>query len=103
MPGHAGGESETIIGNWLRAEPSGRERVVLITKVGFAILGALGLVAARYGAIPAEVTLGWIIARPGVTAPIAGATSLDQLASLARAPGLALDPEDLAALAAASA
>jgi aryl-alcohol dehydrogenase-like predicted oxidoreductase len=74
-----------------------------LTPRGFAILGALDLVAARHGATPAEVALAWVIAQPGVTAPIASATSLDQLASLVRATSLALDPDDLAALAAASA
>jgi aryl-alcohol dehydrogenase-like predicted oxidoreductase len=33
-PGHAGGESETIIGKWLAARPSARDRIVLATKVG---------------------------------------------------------------------
>lgn len=34
VPGHQGGESETIIGQWLKADASRREKVVLITKVG---------------------------------------------------------------------
>ncbi|MDE3081499.1 MAG: aldo/keto reductase, partial [Paracoccaceae bacterium] len=33
-PGHTGGESETIIGRWLKARPGKRQHVVLITKVG---------------------------------------------------------------------
>ncbi len=33
-PGNKGGESETIIGNWLKARPGLRERVVIFTKVG---------------------------------------------------------------------
>jgi aryl-alcohol dehydrogenase-like predicted oxidoreductase len=33
-PGNCGGESETIIGEWLAARPGARERVVLATKVG---------------------------------------------------------------------
>lgn len=33
-PGHSGGESEAIIGRWLRARPGRRGRVVIITKVG---------------------------------------------------------------------
>jgi aryl-alcohol dehydrogenase-like predicted oxidoreductase len=33
-PGNSGGESETIIGEWLAARPGARERVVLATKVG---------------------------------------------------------------------
>jgi aryl-alcohol dehydrogenase-like predicted oxidoreductase len=33
-PGHVGGESETIIGRWLKARPGMRDKIVLITKVG---------------------------------------------------------------------
>ena len=35
VPGNSGGESETVIGNWLRRDPSKRDKVVLATKVGF--------------------------------------------------------------------
>lgn len=62
---------------------------------GFAILGALDQVAARTGASCAEIALAWVAAQPGVTAPIASATNLDQLASLVRAAELSLSPEDL--------
>jgi aryl-alcohol dehydrogenase-like predicted oxidoreductase len=34
VPGNRGGESETIIGNWLRARPAQRDRMVIFTKVG---------------------------------------------------------------------
>lgn len=34
VEGHPGGESETIIGNWLKANPGKREKIVLMTKVG---------------------------------------------------------------------
>ena len=34
VDGNEGGESETIIGNWLEANPSKRDRIVLMTKVG---------------------------------------------------------------------
>ena len=33
VPGHTGGESETVIGNWLKAH-GGRDRVVIASKVG---------------------------------------------------------------------
>jgi aryl-alcohol dehydrogenase-like predicted oxidoreductase len=33
-PGNKGGESETIIGNWLKRSPARREKLLLITKVG---------------------------------------------------------------------
>jgi aryl-alcohol dehydrogenase-like predicted oxidoreductase len=70
---------------------------------GFAILGALDAVSARYGARPAEVALAWIMARPDVTAPIASATTVDQLDSLVKAASLVLDASDMAALEQASA
>src|SRR5262249_31358283 len=34
VPGHTGGESETVIGNWLKAR-GGRDKVIIATKVGF--------------------------------------------------------------------
>jgi aryl-alcohol dehydrogenase-like predicted oxidoreductase len=70
---------------------------------GFRILAALDEVAARHAIAPADVALAWIIARPGVTAPIASATSLRQLESLIRAASLTLSERDIAALDAASA
>jgi aryl-alcohol dehydrogenase-like predicted oxidoreductase len=70
---------------------------------GFRIIDALEAVATRHKAKSAEVALSWIMARPGVTAPIASATSLEQLDSLVRATELALTPADMDALTAASA
>ena len=35
VPGNKGGESERVIGNWLRRAPAKREKVVIATKVGF--------------------------------------------------------------------
>ncbi len=70
---------------------------------GLAVLAALDAVAARHRATPAQVALAWLIARPEVTAPIASATSLAQLAELLKAPGLKLSGEDIAALDTASA
>lgn len=70
---------------------------------GMRILAALDAVSARHGARPAEVALAWIIARPGVTAPIASATSLAQVDSLIRAAELKLDAADIVQLDKASA
>lgn len=49
------------------------------------------------------MALAWLMARPGVTAPIASATSVAQLESLIRATQLGLSAADIAALDAASA
>lgn len=74
-----------------------------LDKRGMRILAALDAVSARHAAQPAEVALAWIIARPGVTAPIASATTPEQMASLAKAVSLKLTPADIEELDRASA
>jgi aryl-alcohol dehydrogenase-like predicted oxidoreductase len=49
---------------------------------GFAVLDALDDVAAETGATPAQIALAWLAAQPGVAAPIASATSVEQLEEL---------------------
>jgi len=70
---------------------------------GMRILAALDAVSARHSARQAEVALAWVMARPGITAPIASATTLAQMDSLVRAASLTLDADDIAALDRASA
>jgi aryl-alcohol dehydrogenase-like predicted oxidoreductase len=70
---------------------------------GHRILAAVDAVSAEHGATPAQVALAWLMARPGVTAPIASATSLDQLRDLAGATRIGLDAGAVARLDAASA
>ncbi|NYH23169.1 aldo/keto reductase [Paraburkholderia bryophila] len=70
---------------------------------GLRILGALDRVADQHGSTPATVALAWLIARPSVTAPIASATSVEQLKSLAAAVHLMLTGADIRELDEASA
>ena len=70
---------------------------------GLAILDALDTVAKEKGANPAQVALAWLMARPGLVAPIASATSVAQVQDLVAATALALSGEDIARLSAASA
>ncbi len=70
---------------------------------GRRILHALDDVSRRLSAKPAEIALAWLMQRPGVTAPIASATNLDQLESLIKAATLSLSPTDVKALDEASA
>ena len=65
---------------------------------GFRIVAEVERVASRYHAMPAQVALAWIIARPGVTAPIASATSVQQVRELLGAVELKLDDEAITAL-----
>ncbi len=70
---------------------------------GFAILEAVEKVAAAAGATPAQVALSWLAHRPGITAPIASATSVTQLRELLGGIDLRLDEEATATLDSASA
>ena len=83
--------------------PRGAGAASYLDARGLAILAALDQVAARHRANPTRVALAWLMARPGVTAPIASATSLDQLHDLVEATRLMLEQEDLALLDRASA
>jgi aryl-alcohol dehydrogenase-like predicted oxidoreductase len=87
----------------LAKSPRGGGVKAYLNPRGFRILDALEAVATRNKAKPAEVALAWIIAKPGVTAPIASATSVEQLDSLVRATELTLSSDDMAALDKASA
>jgi aryl-alcohol dehydrogenase-like predicted oxidoreductase len=68
---------------------------------GLALLATLDDVAARHGATPAQVALAWAMARPGLTAPIASATSVAQLEELIGATRITLGAESIARLDAA--
>jgi aryl-alcohol dehydrogenase-like predicted oxidoreductase len=70
---------------------------------GFRILKALDELAAQYNSTPARVALAWMIARPGITAPIASATNLEQLKDLIEATKLQLDQTSIETLNKASA
>ena len=65
---------------------------------GRRILAALDAVAARKRATPAQIALAWLMARPGITAPIASATSVEQIRDLVQATEVRLDNEDVAQL-----
>ena len=70
---------------------------------GFAVLEAIDRVAAAHHATSAQVALAWIIARPGITSPIASATSIEQTHELLGAVELKLSAEEIEALDHASA
>ena len=55
-------------------------------------------IAATHRATPTQVALAWLIARPGITAPIASATSVTQLNDLIGAVDLQLSTAEIAEL-----
>ena len=70
---------------------------------GFAVLAALDDAAKKHNATQAQVALAWLLAQPGIAAPIASATSTTQLADILKSTTLKLDKESLAALSKAGA
>ena len=59
------------------------------------ILATLDAAAASVGATNAETAIAWLIAQPGITAPIASATTIEQVQELRRAVELVLDRDKL--------
>jgi aryl-alcohol dehydrogenase-like predicted oxidoreductase len=84
------------------ADLADRARADMVKKYlnerGYRILEALDRAAQQCNATPAEAALAWLIARPTITAPIASATTLEQLNQLIAATALELDPSSLALL-----
>jgi len=73
--------------NYLYAQPT-----------DFAVVDRVAEVAAGRGTSPAQVALAWLLGRPGVTAPIVGATKPEHLADALAAEELALTDEEVARL-----
>lgn len=80
----------------------GQRMAGYLNERGRRILAALDEVAAQHRATPAQAALAWLMARPGITAPIASATSLNQLQDLVAAARLRLDPAAIERLTTAS-
>jgi aryl-alcohol dehydrogenase-like predicted oxidoreductase len=87
----------------LKKSPRGQTVKKYLNDRGFRILQALDQVAERRQSKPAQVALAWLMARPSITAPIASATSVEQLNELVQATQLELDRESIEKLNKASA
>jgi aryl-alcohol dehydrogenase-like predicted oxidoreductase len=89
-----------------KADAEGRARESRVQKYlndyGFGVVAALDDVAKRYNAKPVQIAMAWLITRPSVTAPIASATNLDQLAELLKSAEIKLDAAAIAQIDAAS-
>jgi aryl-alcohol dehydrogenase-like predicted oxidoreductase len=85
----------------LEGKARGRTVKGYLNDKGFRVLAALDAAAEATGGSPAQIALAWIIAHPAITAPIASATSVQQLDELLAGARLTLPPEVIAALDAA--
>ncbi len=90
-----------------KEDAEGKVRAVTVKKYlsdwGFQVLKVLDEVAQEHHSTPARVALAWLMVQPGVTAPIASATSEKHLADLIEAAKLKLDHASLEKLTAVSA
>ena len=82
----------------LKQSVRGANLAKLLEGKGAAVLAAMDAVVAETGASHAQVALAWLAAQPGVTAPIASATSPAQLDELIGGWTLTLDPDQLGRL-----
>jgi aryl-alcohol dehydrogenase-like predicted oxidoreductase len=64
----------------------------------FDVVDRLNEVAGERGVAPAQVALAWLLHKPGVTAPIVGATKLEHLEDALAATELELSPEEIGRL-----
>jgi aryl-alcohol dehydrogenase-like predicted oxidoreductase len=87
----------------LSKSPRGQGVKKYLDERGLRILAALDQVAGKLHSTPAKVSLAWLLARPSITAPIASATSVEQLRDLIDATNLTLDTESIELLNQASA
>jgi aryl-alcohol dehydrogenase-like predicted oxidoreductase len=87
----------------LAKSPRGQGSKKYLNDRGLGLLKALDEVAGRLGSNPTRVALAWLAARPGITAPIASATSVEQLQDLIAGATLDLDPSAIELLDKASA
>jgi len=71
---------------------------IYLNERGLIILAALDEAAQRTGSTPAQVAVAWVMAQPGITAPIASATNLSQLQELVSAARLQIDADTMALL-----
>lgn len=85
-----------------KADTEGKARggrvMQYLTDENFGLLDRMETIAKAHQVTLAEVAIAWLRDRPGVVAPIASATSLEQMQSLIRGASLTLSPDEVALL-----
>lgn len=87
----------------LEKSPRGQRSAGYLEGKGMRVLAALDEVSHETGAALATISLAWLMAQPTIVAPIASATSVDQLRELTAAMELKLSDDQIGRLNAASA
>lgn len=90
----AGNRTRTEDTATMRAQTDDFAQSMYYRENDFAVVDQLKLVAAARGATPAQVALAWVLAQPGVTAPIIGASRIEQLDELGTALSIKLSEDE---------
>jgi len=85
-------------GDTKRSETDTFAKDMYYSKDDFAVADAVAAVAKQKGSSAAQVALAWVLQAPGVTAPIVGATKVEQLKELISASDIKLTADEVAAL-----
>lgn len=91
----AGNRRRADRGDTRRAKSDVFAHQLYYQEADFEIADRCSQVGARLGVAPAQVALAWLLHKPGVTAPIVGATKLEQLDQAVAALAIRLDGADM--------
>jgi aryl-alcohol dehydrogenase-like predicted oxidoreductase len=81
-------------GDTTRARTDDYAQKMYYTEADFRVADRTTQVADRMGVKPAQVALAWLLAQPGVTAPVIGASRIEHLEQAVAALDISIDPED---------
>jgi aryl-alcohol dehydrogenase-like predicted oxidoreductase len=91
----AGNRTPQKSGETARAKSDDFAHMMYYSEADFAVLTAVERLAGERGVKPAQVALAWMLHKPGVTAPIVGASKMYQLDEAIAATDLTLTPEEV--------
>jgi aryl-alcohol dehydrogenase (NADP+) len=91
----AGNRQGVSRGETRRAQTDGYAHEMYYSNDDFAIADRAATLAERRGIEPTQVALAWLLSKPGVTAPIIGASKLPQLDAAVAALNVQLEPEEI--------
>ncbi|HEV3139023.1 MAG TPA: aldo/keto reductase [Vicinamibacterales bacterium] len=94
----AGNRSQADRGETVRAKTDEFAHEMYYTDADFAVAESAAAVAKRRGVSPAQIALAWLLAKPGVTAPIVGASKPAHLEEAVAALAIRLDDEEMRAI-----
>lgn len=90
----AGNRQPGKTGDTTRAKSDSFAHSMYYQETDFKIVERVAELAQKRGVSPAQVATAWILQQPGITAPIIGASKLNQLEEAVAATGLKLSPEE---------